>query len=99
MHSTCQLRKFLLDNLDNLSSSLKWLDICQFYSIDLDIIREFRDYVNWQVLYDYSIFDKLDFPLDALREFREEMNWEEGAYKKWVDEITLRGYKRMHEKE
>lgn len=92
------LRNYLEEHLEELTV-LHWVEICELYSISLDIIREYRDYVEWQVLYDYSIFDKLDFPLDALREFKEEMHWEEDAYKKWIDEIRLRGYKRMHEKE
>lgn len=87
------LRQYLEQHLEHLTP-LHWVQVCELYSISLDIIREYRDYIEWQVFYDYSIFDKLDYPKDALREFKEEMHWEEDAYKKWIDDLRLRGYKK-----
>ena len=86
------LRNYLNQHLEELTP-LHWIQVCELYTISLNIIREYRDYIEWQVLYDYSIFDKMDHPIDALRQFRQEMHWEEDAYKKWIDEIRLKCYK------
>lgn len=92
------LRKYLNQHLDELTP-LHWVQVCELYSISLDIIRQFRNYIDWEVMYSYSIFDKLDHPIDALREFKDEMKWEENAYKIWIDELKfkIRPWEELHE--
>ena len=92
-YSVEQLRKFLFEHLNNLTP-LHWIQICENYNINLDILREFRDYVEWAVVSNgYNVFGCMDDKLNGLREFRHEINWEED-YKKWTDEIVLK-YKKL----
>lgn len=84
-----ELREDLDQNLDNLTRQC-WKRIFSLYTVPLDIIRQYRDFIDWEVVYEYGIFDKLDDPIEALREFREEMSWEQGMYKKWIDELKIK---------
>lgn len=88
-YSVDKLRKFLFEHLDHLTP-LHWIQICENYHIDLDILREFRDYIEWAVVSNgYNVFGCMDDKLNGLREFRHEINWKEDLYKKWVDELEI----------
>lgn len=92
MYSTCQLRKFLDEHLNILTPSL-WIEVFENYKIDLDIIREYKDFVQWQVLWEYDVMNSQipdeDF-LNAMREFKQELHWIEGNFRKWYEELRFK---------
>lgn len=89
LYSVQRLRQFLFEHLGHLTP-LHWIQICENYNIDLDILREFRDYVEWAVVSNgYNVFGQIDEPKNGLREFKDEIHWEEDAYKKWIEELRL----------
>lgn len=92
MYSVFECRKYLDQHLDKFTveDSIK---VCEDYKLDLEIIRQYRDYLDWEVLKDYDVIigqvDDDNF-LNAMREFKDEIEWEEGGFKRWYQELKYK---------
>ena len=84
-----ELRKILMENLNDLPSLFYVItDGCTF---DLETLREFRDYVDWDAVREDDIIDRFiddENVLNAMREFRNELKWEEDGFRRWYEELT-----------
>ena len=83
-----ELRKILMENLNDLPSLFYVItDGCAF---DLETLREFRDYVDWDAVREDDIIDRFiddENVLNAMREFRNELKWEEDSFRRWYEEL------------
>ena len=65
-----------------------WLYVYSRYYMDIETIREYREYLDWSLIIDCGVINELDQPINCLREFRKELNWQEEDIRKWFDELS-----------
>lgn len=90
-------RKFLFENLDNISKSDLWFMVCEDYPLDLETIRQFKDFIDWKILASCDVIDRHiddEDVLNAMREFKDKLDWEEGGFWKWYEEVKWNERKR-----
>ena len=75
-------REFLFKDLDNISKFDLWFMICEDYPLDLETIRQFKDFIDWKVLESCDVIERQvddEDILNALREFRDKLDWEQAG--------------------